>query len=49
MFTMDTAFTVINKDVQINTRQVYQKDVLITVIPGDEIMLDTWTTEEDFG
>ena len=49
MFTMDTAFTVTNQNVQINTRQVYQKDVLITINVGDEIMLDTWNTEEDFG
>ena len=49
MFTMDTAFTVTNQNVQINTRQVYQKDVLITINGGDEILLDTWTTEEDFG
>lgn len=47
MFTMDTAFTVTNRDIQINTRQVYQKDVLITINGGDEILLDTWNTEED--
>lgn len=47
MFTMDTAFTVTNKNVQINTRQVRIKDVQITISGGDEMMLDTWITEED--
>ena len=47
MFTIDTAFTVTNQNVQVTTRQVYHKDVLITINGGDEILLDTWSTEED--
>ena len=47
MFTMDTAFTVRNNVIQVNTRQVYQSDVIITVKSNDELLLETWTTEED--
>ena len=47
MFTIDTAFTVTNQNVQVTTRQVHIKDVQITISGGDEMMLDTWTTEED--
>ena len=47
MFTMETAFTVTNKDIQINTMKVYVKAVTLTISVGDELMLDAWNTWED--
>ena len=47
MFTMDTAFTVTNQNVQINTSQLELSDAFITVDAGDEVILETWTTDED--
>lgn len=46
---MDTVFTVVAEHIQINTSQLVLTDVFITINAGDEFMLETWTTDEDFG
>lgn len=52
MFTMDTAFTVTNQNIQINTKHVYHKeDVRITIKSDLKMSIeasDQWVPERDW-